>query len=74
LALSDNKSHWVRDIPYREDNRNAYAGTSAQGMATLRNLVLGPRRCSFAMLRLPCRRRPFHPFAEKARGGSAAAG
>lgn len=37
----ENKSHWVRDTVYREDHQHAYAGTGAQVMATLRNLVLG---------------------------------
>lgn len=37
----ENKSHWVRDVVYREDRQHAYAGTGAQVMATLRNLVLG---------------------------------
>lgn len=37
----ENKSHWIRDTVYREDHQHAYAGTGAQVMATLRNLVLG---------------------------------
>lgn len=37
----ENKSHWVRDTVYREDDQHAYAGTGAQVMATLRNLALG---------------------------------
>jgi hypothetical protein len=37
----ENKSHWVRDVVFREDSQHAYAGTGAQVMATLRNLVLG---------------------------------
>lgn len=37
----ENKSHWVRDVVYREDNQHAHAGTGAQIMATLRNLALG---------------------------------
>ncbi|MDQ3576524.1 MAG: ISAs1 family transposase [Actinomycetota bacterium] len=37
----ENKSHWVRDVVYREDHQHAYAGTGAQVMATLRNLTLG---------------------------------
>ncbi len=37
----ENKSHWVRDVVYREDHQQAYAGTGAQVMATLRNLALG---------------------------------
>lgn len=37
----ENKSHWVRDVVYREDDQHAYAGTGAQVMATLRNLALG---------------------------------
>lgn len=37
----ENKSHWVRDVVYREDHQHAYAGTGAQVMATLRNLALG---------------------------------
>jgi predicted transposase YbfD/YdcC len=37
----ENKSHWVRDVVYREDHQHAYAGTGAQVMATMRNLVLG---------------------------------
>lgn len=37
----ENKSHWVRDVVYREDDQHAYAGTGAQVMATVRNLALG---------------------------------
>jgi predicted transposase YbfD/YdcC len=37
----ENKSHWVRDVVYREDHQHVYAGTGAQVMATLRNLALG---------------------------------
>lgn len=37
----ENKSHWVRDVIYREDDQHAYAGTGAQVMATVRNLALG---------------------------------
>jgi predicted transposase YbfD/YdcC len=37
----ENKSHWVRDVVFREDSQHAYAGTGAQVMATLRNLALG---------------------------------
>lgn len=37
----ENKSHWVRDVVYREDHQHAYIGTGAQVMATLRNLALG---------------------------------
>jgi predicted transposase YbfD/YdcC len=37
----ENKSHWVRDVVYREDHQYAYAGTGAQVMATVRNLALG---------------------------------
>ena len=37
----ENKSHWVRDVVFREDHQYAYAGTGAQVMATVRNLALG---------------------------------
>lgn len=37
----ENKSHWIRDVVYREDHQHAYTGTGAQVMATLRNLALG---------------------------------
>ena len=37
----ENRSHWVRDVIYREDDQHAYAGTGAHTMATLRNLALG---------------------------------
>jgi hypothetical protein len=40
----ENKSHWVRDVVYREDDQHAYAGTGAQVMATVRNLALGLSR------------------------------
>ena len=39
--LSDNKSHYVRDTVYREDNSQAWAGEGPQAMASLRNLALG---------------------------------
>jgi predicted transposase YbfD/YdcC len=37
----ENKSHWVRDVVYREDHQHVYVGTAAQVMATVRNLALG---------------------------------
>lgn len=37
----ENRSHWVRDAIYREDDQHAYAGTGAHTMAILRNLALG---------------------------------
>jgi predicted transposase YbfD/YdcC len=37
----ENRSHWVRDVVYGEDDQHAYAGTGAHAMATLRNLALG---------------------------------
>lgn len=33
---TENKSHWVRDVVYREDHQHAYAGTAAHVMASLR--------------------------------------
>jgi predicted transposase YbfD/YdcC len=37
----ENKTHWVRDVVYREDHQHAYTGTGVHVMATLRNLALG---------------------------------
>lgn len=37
----ENRSHWVRDVVYAEDDQHAYAGAGAHTMATLRNLALG---------------------------------
>jgi predicted transposase YbfD/YdcC len=37
----ENRSHWVRDVVYAEDDQHAYAGTGAHTMAILRNLALG---------------------------------
>ena len=37
----ENRSHWVRDAVWREDNQYAYAGTGAHTIATLRNPALG---------------------------------
>lgn len=37
----ENRSHWVRDVVYREDHQYAYVGTGVQVMATVRNLALG---------------------------------
>lgn len=37
----ENRSHWVRDVVYGEDDQHAYAGTGAHAMAILRNLALG---------------------------------
>lgn len=37
----ENKSHYVRDTLYREDNSQAWAGEGPQAMASLRNLALG---------------------------------
>ena len=37
----ENKSHYVRDTVYREDNSQAWAGEGPQAMASLRNLALG---------------------------------
>ncbi|GLZ43812.1 hypothetical protein Acsp05_74360 [Actinokineospora sp. NBRC 105648] len=39
--IVENKSHWVRDVVYREDHQHAHTGTGAHVMATLRNLALG---------------------------------
>jgi len=37
----ENKIHWVRDVLFAEDHQHAYLGTSAQAMATIRNLAIG---------------------------------
>lgn len=37
----ENKTHWARDVVYREDHQHAYTGTGVHVMATLRNLALG---------------------------------
>ncbi|MEV0704176.1 transposase [Saccharopolyspora sp. NPDC050389] len=37
----ENKTHWVRDVVYREDHQHAYTGAGVHVMATLRNLALG---------------------------------
>ena len=39
--LSDNKSHYVRDTIYREDDSQAWAGEGPQAIASLRNLAHG---------------------------------
>jgi len=37
----ENKSHYVRDTVYREDNSQAWAGEGPHALASLRNLALG---------------------------------
>jgi predicted transposase YbfD/YdcC len=37
----ENKSHYVRDVTWREDAHHAYTGSGPQAMATLRNLAAG---------------------------------
>ena len=39
--LSDNKSHYVRNTVYREDNSQAWAAEGPHALASLRNLTLG---------------------------------
>ncbi|MGH3783621.1 MAG: ISAs1 family transposase [Pseudonocardiaceae bacterium] len=37
----ENKSHYVRDVTWREDAHQAYTGSGPQAMATLRNMAAG---------------------------------
>ena len=37
----ENKSHYVRDTVYREDNSQAWAAKGPHALASLRNLTLG---------------------------------
>lgn len=37
----ENKSHWVRDTTWREDDHQAWVGNGPQTMAALRNLAVG---------------------------------
>ena len=37
----ENKSHYVRDTVYREDNSQAWAAEGPHALASLRNLTLG---------------------------------
>ncbi len=37
----ENKSHYVRDVVYREDHGQAWAGEGPQALASLRNLAVG---------------------------------
>lgn len=37
----ENKSHWVRDMTWREDDHQAWVGNGPHTMAILRNLALG---------------------------------
>jgi predicted transposase YbfD/YdcC len=37
----ENKSHYIRDTVYREDDNQAYSGDGPQGLAALHNLALG---------------------------------
>jgi len=37
----ENKSHYVRDVTYHEDANQAYVGSEARVMATLRNTAIG---------------------------------
>jgi DDE_Tnp_1-associated/Transposase DDE domain len=40
----ENKSHYPRDVVYREDNGQAWAGEGPQVLATIRNLAIGLMR------------------------------
>jgi len=37
----ENKSHYPRDVVYREDGGQAWAGEGPQVLATIRNLAIG---------------------------------
>ena len=37
----ENKSHYIRDTVYREDDNQAYSGEGPQGLAALHNLAIG---------------------------------
>jgi predicted transposase YbfD/YdcC len=37
----ENKSHYVRDMIWREDAHQAYVGSGPRAMATLRNMAVG---------------------------------
>ena len=37
----ENKSHYIRDTVYREDDSQAYSGNGPHALASLRNLTLG---------------------------------
>jgi DDE_Tnp_1-associated/Transposase DDE domain len=37
----ENKSHYIRDTVYREDNNQTYSGNAPQGLAALHNLAIG---------------------------------
>jgi predicted transposase YbfD/YdcC len=37
----ENRSHYIRDTVYREDNSQAWAGQGPHALASLRNLALG---------------------------------
>jgi hypothetical protein len=37
----ENKSHYIRDTVYREDDNQAYSGNGPQGLAALHNLAMG---------------------------------
>jgi hypothetical protein len=40
-VLPDNKNHYVRDVTFHEDAKQAYTGNGPQVMATLRNIAVG---------------------------------
>jgi predicted transposase YbfD/YdcC len=40
----ENKSHYPRDVVYREDGGQAWAGEGPQVLATIRNLAIGLMR------------------------------
>lgn len=37
----ENKSHYIRDTVYREDDNQTYSGNAPQGLAALHNLAIG---------------------------------
>ena len=62
----ENKSHYVRDTVYREDNSQAWAGEGPQAMASLRNLALG----LFRLKKVTASRKPQNGSAATGRGHS----
>ena len=64
----ENRSHWVRDVPFAQDRSQARTGAIPQVMAALRNTAIGLlRTAGAANIAAACRRRAAQPWEALAR-------
>lgn len=60
----ENRSHWVRDVTFTEDQSRVHRGAVPRVMATLRNTAIGLIRCTgTTQIAATTRRLAAHPAA-----------